>query len=146
MHFNSESDFNAYISNRWKEQRTKNGLTQKALADAMGVQQKRISQIETGRSAASAWEVYQAISTYEIPIYDLLGSLHMFDSESTKNKWSSLSLEQQNFIDMFSTNNHLTSEERSILIHACTLPREQFRRLHHLMDLLNMIDFNYLKE
>ena len=146
MRFSSESDFNEYVSNKWKEQRTQSGLTQKELANALGVQQKRISQIETGRSSASAWELYQVISTYEIPVYDLLNALHLFDSELTKNEWKSLSPVQQNFIDMFCANNNLSSEERSILIHVCTLPREQFQRLHHLMELINMIDFRYLKQ
>jgi len=68
----SESNLNVILGRRLRMLRQRANLTTQQLADRVGVSQSQISQIETGRSAASVTTLYRIANALDLTLSELV--------------------------------------------------------------------------
>lgn len=73
---NNTKDEASAIGAKVKELRLLKGLTQEQLSEKIGIDTKKLSRIETGRSLPSIIVVKQLIKEIDLNIYDLLENLN----------------------------------------------------------------------
>ncbi len=67
-----ESNLNVLIGSQLRSARQRASLTTQQLADKVGISQSQISQIETGRSAASLATLYRIANALDVSLSELL--------------------------------------------------------------------------
>ena len=73
---NNTKDEASAIGAKVKELRLLKGLTQEQLSEKIGIDTKKLSRIETGRSLPSIIVIKQLIKEIDLNIYDLLENLN----------------------------------------------------------------------
>ncbi|MFA5864630.1 MAG: response regulator [Phycisphaerae bacterium] len=72
IYLTSEATINKSIGARLRQLRREMGLTTQQLANRVGVTQSQISQVETGRSAASVVTLYKIAQAFEMSLGEML--------------------------------------------------------------------------
>jgi DNA-binding NtrC family response regulator len=72
IYLTSEETINKAIGARLRQLRREQGLTTQQLANRVGVTQSQISQVETGRSAASVVTLYKIAQAFEMSLAEML--------------------------------------------------------------------------
>jgi len=72
IYLTSEETINKAIGARLRQLRREQGLTTQQLANRVGVTQSQISQVETGRSAASVVTLYKIAQAFEMSLSEML--------------------------------------------------------------------------
>jgi DNA-binding NtrC family response regulator len=72
IYLTSEETINKAIGTRLRQLRREQGLTTQQLANRVGVTQSQISQVETGRSAASVVTLYKIAQAFEMSLSEML--------------------------------------------------------------------------
>jgi DNA-binding NtrC family response regulator len=72
IYLTSEETINKAIGARLRQLRREQGLTTQQLANRVGVTQSQISQVETGRSAASVVTLYKIAQAFEMCLSEML--------------------------------------------------------------------------
>jgi DNA-binding NtrC family response regulator len=72
IYLTSEETINKSIGARLRQLRREQGLTTQQLANRVGVTQSQISQVETGRSAASVVTLYKIAQAFEMSLSEML--------------------------------------------------------------------------
>jgi DNA-binding NtrC family response regulator len=72
IYLTSEETINKSIGARLRQLRREQGLTTQQLANRVGVTQSQISQVETGRSAASVVTLYKIAQAFEMSLAEML--------------------------------------------------------------------------
>jgi DNA-binding NtrC family response regulator len=72
IYLTNEETINKSIGARLRQLRREQGLTTQQLANRVGVTQSQISQVETGRSAASVVTLYKIAQAFEVSLAEML--------------------------------------------------------------------------